>query len=261
MTKVIINLEELQKRQADENLVIIDLRDEEIYNQGHFAGAINMVANKYFIGKETYLPNLDQLGEALGEKGISNASEIILYDGGSFRQAARAYFVFNYLNHHKLSILDDEKIDYKLTTDIPVRKKAEYSIQPIESRAVGINYIEEKLMDDSSMLIDSRSAERYLGVKEPKYKQAGHIPNARNYESKSVFTENGSWRSPEELKEHYKHLNEKDEVIVSCGSGGSACLNFVGLKVAGFENVKMYSGGFSEWIDNGKEIKSGKTKA
>lgn len=261
MAKVIINLEELQKRQADDNLVIIDLRDEETYNQGHLAGAVNLVAKKYFIGKETYLPNSDELGEALGERGISNTSEIVLYDGGSFRQAARAYFVFYYLNHHEVSILDAEGADYKLTTDIPKRRRLNYSIQPIESRAVSINYIEEKLTNDSSMLIDSRSAERYLGVKEPKYKQAGHIPNATNYVSESVFTEDGSWRSPEELKEHYKHLTEKEEVIVSCGSGGSACLNLVGLKIAGFENVKMYSGGFSEWIDNGNEIKSGTKKA
>lgn len=34
-----------------------------------------------------------------------------------------------------------------------------------------------------------------------------------------------------ELKEHYQHLENKEEVIVSCRSCGSACLNLVSLKM------------------------------
>lgn len=223
----------------DDNIAVIDLRSEEAFKLGHLSGAIYLPAEKYFIGKNTYLPDLTKLGEALEEKGISNTSEIVLYDDGNFRQAARAYFVFYYLNHPQVTILYDKEADYKLTTKVPKRIK-KYSVQPIESRAVSIDYIEEKLTDDSSMLIDSRSAERYRGEEEPKYKQTGHIPNAINYTSGSAFTEEGRWRSPEELKEHYQHLENKEEVIVSCGSGGSACLNLVGLKIADIEHVKMY---------------------
>lgn len=255
MPKVIVSLKELKANQTDENLVIIDLRTKEAYEKGHLAGAINLDAKKYFIGKEAYLPNLTELGLALSEKGISNNSEIVLFDDGNLRQAARAYFVFYYLNHNQVAILDDQATEDQLTTKVREINKTNYIIKPIESRAVSTDYIKEKLADGSSLLIDSRSEERYLGKKEPKYKQAGHIPNAVNYESKAVFTENGTWRSAEELKAHYKDLEKQEEVIVSCGSGGSACLNLVGLKIAGIKNVKMYSGGFSEWIDEGNEIK------
>lgn len=68
MPKVIVSLKELKANQTDENLVIIDLRSKEAYEKGHLAGAINLDAKKYFIGKEAYLPNLTELGLALSEK-------------------------------------------------------------------------------------------------------------------------------------------------------------------------------------------------
>jgi thiosulfate/3-mercaptopyruvate sulfurtransferase len=37
-------------------------------------------------------------------------------------------------------------------------------------------------------------------------------------------------------------------VIVYCGSGVTASPNFVALKLAGFSNVKLYAGSWSDWI-------------
>ena len=38
------------------------------------------------------------------------------------------------------------------------------------------------------------------------------------------------------------------ETIVYCGSGVTACPNIVALKLAGFQNVKLYAGSWSDWI-------------
>ncbi len=264
MSKIIINPEELKKKRAHSSLIILDLRSEEAYDRGHIKGAIHLEGKKHFTGQTTYLPDLTELGKTLGEKGINNTAKIVLYDEGNYRTSAKAYYVFYYLNHKELAILDGgiegwENENNELTTEKSQFKKTNYVISPIESRAVSTEYIKEKLTDDSSVLIDSRSTERFLGKKEPKYKKAGHIPNAVNYVSKDVFTEDGKWRSPNELKEHFQNLKNQDEVIVSCGSGGSACLNLVGLKIAGIENVKMYSDGFSKWIDKGYKIEQEET--
>jgi thiosulfate/3-mercaptopyruvate sulfurtransferase len=37
-------------------------------------------------------------------------------------------------------------------------------------------------------------------------------------------------------------------MIVYCGSGVTAAPNFIALKAAGFEKVKLYLGSFSDWI-------------
>ena len=63
-----------------------------------------------------------------------------------------------------------------------------------------------------------------------------------------MFTEAGLWKDSTELAKHFSALKESDEIIVSCGSGVSACPNIVALKMAGFEHVKLYPGSFSDWI-------------
>src|SRR5699024_10992705 len=114
--------------------------------------------------------------------------------------------------------------------------------------------IKEVLGKNSVALIDSRSYERYAGMKEPKYKEAGHIPGAVNYHSKNVFDESGKWRNATELQENFAPLKTKETVIASCGSGGSACLNAVALLEAGFDDVALYPGGYSEWLDKGEDV-------
>ena len=73
-----------------------------------------------------------------------------------------------------------------------------------------------------------------------------------------MLQEDGQWKSVEALKEHFSSLPRTEEIIVSCGSGVSACPNVVALKQAGYENVKLYPGSYSDWIsyeDNDVETK------
>src|SRR5699024_9185592 len=95
---------------------------------------------------------------------------------------------------------------------------------------------------------DSRAYNRYIGEVEPLYDKAGHIPGAKHYFWKDVLEDEGHWKSIPALKEHFHPLHEAEKIIVSCGSGISACPNVVALKRAGFENVTLYPGSFSDWI-------------
>jgi thiosulfate/3-mercaptopyruvate sulfurtransferase len=47
-------------------------------------------------------------------------------------------------------------------------------------------------------------------------------------------------------------LEKDDAIIVYCGSGVSACPNVIALEEAGFSNVKLYSGSWSDWISYGE---------
>ena len=77
---------------------------------------------------------------------------------------------------------------------------------------------------------------------------AGHIPGARSFFWKGVLGENGAWLSAAEQEQHFAALRDADEIIVYCGSGVTACPNVLGLSEAGFDNVKLYSGSWSDWI-------------
>src|SRR5699024_9290462 len=90
--------------------------------------------------------------------------------------------------------------------------------------------------------------QRYLGEEEPLYKKAGHIPGAKNFYWKDVFHDDGKWKDIAQLEKHLASFRKDDKIIVSCGSGISACTNIVALKRSGFRNVMLYPGSYSDWI-------------
>lgn len=108
--------------------------------------------------------------------------------------------------------------------------------------------MKRKVKQDESVLVDSREKQRYLGEVEPLYSKAGHIPGAKNFFWKDVLKSNGKWKSASELQSHFSSLSHEQEIIVSCGSGVSACPNILALKQAGFKNIKLYPGSYSDWI-------------
>lgn len=100
----------------------------------------------------------------------------------------------------------------------------------------------------SDVLIDSREAPRYRGEVEPMDKTAGHIPGARNRFWKDALGADGQWKNTEAQRTRFADLQPDDRLIVYCGSGVTACPNVLALEEAGFKNVRLYAGSWSDWI-------------
>lgn len=259
---MIITAQQLNELLTTEQLIVIDVSHKEapfttgreVYEQEHIPGAIFLDIKEDLTGKNSFVPNLVELAEKLGKLGVTNEHKIVLYDRGTNRQVSKAFLVFTYLGHKQLTILQGgfnewKEAGYEVTSQIPSYETATYEPNPNEQIVLNIDDIKARMDDKTSTLIDSRAYDRYTGEKEPKYKKAGHIPGAKNYFSRDVLDDN-LWKDASKLKEHFDRIDEEQEVIVSCGSGNSACLNFVALKAAGYDNVKIYPGGFSEWIED-----------
>ena len=58
----------------------------------------------------------------------------------------------------------------------------------------------------------------------------------------------GYYKPVEVQKQRFNDINPEKQIIVYCGSGVTAAPNFLALKAAGFEKVKLYLGSFSDWI-------------
>ncbi|NOU81897.1 sulfurtransferase [Paenibacillus sp. LMG 31459] len=98
------------------------------------------------------------------------------------------------------------------------------------------------------ILIDSRANERYHGRNETLDPVGGHIPGAVNYFWKDTQNADGSFKSADELAAHFAGLDKEAEIIVYCGSGVTACPNVLALEKAGYKNVRLYAGSWSDWI-------------
>lgn len=97
------------------------------------------------------------------------------------------------------------------------------------------------------MLIDSREQKRYLGIEEPIDRIAGHIPTAINKPWMEGL-ENGFFKSKTEQENRFADIAKNKPIIVYCGSGVTATPNYIALKKAGYSNVRLYAGSYSDWV-------------
>jgi thiosulfate/3-mercaptopyruvate sulfurtransferase len=264
----IINVEELvEKITNNPEVVIVDARfqlnDSEAgkraYKESHLPGAVYFDLEEDLSSKPAKhggnhpLPDVAVFAEKLGQAGIDQDTTVVVYDKGNDMFAPRFWWDLYYMGHNQVYILDGG-FDAWLKAGRPVskevlKKKLKTFIPYVRSdEIVNMERIRQNITSKKATLIDSRGYDRYLGKTEPMYKKAGHIPGAKNYFWMNVLDANGNWKSNLELESHFAKLDKTKEIIVSCGSGVSATPNVIALKMAGFKDVKLYPGSFSDWI-------------
>ncbi|MNM35578.1 3-mercaptopyruvate sulfurtransferase [compost metagenome] len=271
MLKDIVSTRWLLARMYEPELVIADCRfllaDPEAgrsaYQADHIPGAVYLHLEEQLSaplgrhGGRHPLPDPEALAEVLGRAGISRDNIVVAYDdqGGSF--AARLWWLLRYLGHDRVYVMDQgysawKDANFPVTEDQPVRIPTAFVPSPRPEMLASVD--EVRLVSahagaaSSPLLIDSREPRRYAGLEEPIDAKAGHIPGAVNRFWKDVLDDQGQWKSAEELKTQFAGIEPDQEVIVYCGSGVTACPNVLALKRAGYNNVKLYAGSWSDWI-------------
>lgn len=264
----IVSPEWLAEHLNDSNLVIVDCRfvlgqpeeGRKAYELDHIPGAHYLDLDKDLSGpvKEHGgrhpLPDLGTFSLRVGSIGIGSGAVVVAYDDQGGTNAARLWWLLQFLNHTEVYILDRgyahwKSAGYPVTNQVPTEVASRvFSTKVQRHMLASIDEVRDKLGRPGTVLIDSRESKRYLGLEEPIDPVAGHIPGARNYFWKDSLNEEGAWRSVEEQAERFSELDPNDEIIVYCGSGVSACPNVLSLQAAGFPRVKLYSGSWSDWI-------------
>ncbi len=254
-------------------LIIVDCRytlgqpnvGREAYAAGHIPGAVYLDLEQDLSGPKSGhggrhpLPDLGAFTLMLGKIGIDDTAKVVVYDDQGGAMASRFWWMLHFLGHINVFILDGGFSQWK-TAGYPI----DNLIQPIYARAnpqersfkprvqnhllVSMDDVKARLGSNETVLIDSREERRYLGLEEPIDAVAGHIPGAINAFWKDSLNASGQWKTSEEQQERFASLPADKELIVYCGSGVTATPNFVALKEAGFENVKLYAGSWSDWI-------------
>ncbi|RPF55812.1 sulfurtransferase [Aquisalibacillus elongatus] len=207
------------------------------------------------IGGRHPLPPLDAFIKRLTNRGINQQTPVIIYDQNR-AFASRMYWLLNLIGHPKVYLMNgglEEWLDhgYPTTQNNTVTQKNDYGSYNVHESLLADQAYVKKHKDQSDVtLIDSRSYERYIGAHEPIDHKAGHIPGAKNSEWTNILDENKRFKTKEELQAYFSPYLNKKEIIVYCGSGVTAAPNVVALWEAGFSNVRLYVGSFSDWISN-----------
>jgi thiosulfate/3-mercaptopyruvate sulfurtransferase len=238
----------------------------QCYNQDHIPGALYCDLEKDLTGPiENHggrhpIPNKESLEKLFSQLGISNETHVVTYDDQGGAMAARLWFLLRYAGHRNVSILDGgfthwKKAGLPTTSEIHNVRQTSFVGNFQSSMVVDMMDVKEALTNNDTTLIDSREESRYKGIQEPIDPVAGHIPTAVNYFWKELLDNEGKWKSDHELKKRFSTLPKDKTYIVYCGSGVTACPNVLALLKAGFQNVKLYGGSWSDWCSyNENEI-------
>ncbi|ANY66062.1 3-mercaptopyruvate sulfurtransferase [Paenibacillus sp. BIHB 4019] len=271
----------LLERLGAENTVIVDTRylltepetGRKSYEEAHIPGAYYADLSHDLSGPKRPdgeggrhpLPEPEVLAAFLGRIGIGNQTTVVAYDNQGGAMASRLRWLLEWMGHEgQVYVLEGgftawQAADYPVSLEEP-EVVAGVIFEPAlrDGILVSRSYVKESIGKDGIVIIDSREAPRYRGEVEPMDPAAGHIPGAINHfwvESRHV---DGVWKSPEEQAERFAALSKDDEIIVYCGSGVTATPNFFALQEAGFKNVKLYAGSWSDWSsDVGNPVAKG----
>ena len=275
----VVEKEWLMDNLENEEVIIIDCRFDlnqpelgrEQYKNSHIPSAFYFDLKHQLSGPITKhggrhpLPDIDTFRIEIEKVGIDHSKTVIAYDEGGGQYASRLWWLMKYIGHEKIYILNEgfsgwKAANFPVTTEIPEAKPTNYKVNIQKEMLASFEEVKEIVENttDESVLIDSRASERYLGKVEPMDKIPGHIPGALN----KVWDESlheGSFKNEEEQRERFSEIDKDEPVVVYCGSGVTATPNYIALKMAGFTDVKLYAGGYSDWVSyEDNEIEKGK---
>ncbi len=106
------------------------------------------------------------------------------------------------------------------------------------------------LTDPAAAVLDARTRERFAGTApEPRPGlRGGHMPGAVNLPFAALQDANGLMRPAGELRAAFRALTGgRERLYLSCGSGVTACVLALGADLAGYGEIAVYDGSWSEW--------------
>lgn len=271
MSALLVTLEQLNALPA--NARIVDVRwklgdptaGRVLFEQGHIPGAVyvdmdeDLAAAPGSRGRHP-LPSPHDFEAAMRRAGIGAQSWVVAYDDGG-AGAARLWWLLRHFGHESISLLDGGYPAWLAAGGVPetgpgqVAAVGDFTARPREGDAIDLEELEQALASGGMHLLDARAPERWRGEVEPVDRQPGRIPGSLNAPVSDNLRD-GRFRSADELRRRYAELGVLDgkPIVVSCGSGVSACVDLVGLELAGIDGARLYPGSFSEWIARGKPL-------
>lgn len=256
-----------------------DLKDgawgRDQYLAGHIPGAVFADLNDDLSGPRDGrtgrhpLPAVDVLAATIGRLGISNDTQVVVYDQDTGLYASRLWWSLRYLGHTTVALLDGgwakwtrEGRPSAAGDERPAAARFTPSVR--RGSAVTVEQVKALVDDGRTRLIDARGPERFEGREETVDKVAGHIPGAVNHFYKWNLGADGTMLPPDELRDRFRAVlgnHTPGQAVMYCGSGVSACHNLLAMEHAGLHGTPLYVGSWSEWsADPGRPVETGPSR-
>jgi thiosulfate/3-mercaptopyruvate sulfurtransferase len=254
----------LEKNLNNPKLRLIEVSvDTGVYERGHIQGAVNFKWHTDLVDPvKRDIASKENFEKLLRQAGINNDSTIVIYGDSNNWFAAWGAWVFDVYGVKNVKLLDGGRKKWEaekrpltpLATQVAAGNvKVSDANNSLRARLIDVVAIANKKSDTA--LVDIRSPDEFTGkifapagVQETAIR-AGHIPGAVNVPWGQAVAEDGTFKSPEELRKVYAAvgIDGKKPIITYCRIGERSSHTWFALsKILGY-NVRNYDGSWTEY--------------
>ncbi|WP_418285118.1 sulfurtransferase [Halorubrum sp. DTA46] len=249
-----------------EDVVVLDARDPDRFRRSRVYGARRAPVDALSAQDRTdggLVPDVDAIATVLGDLGVAPDDDVVVYGASVGSRVTRVAFALAALGHAgDISVLNGGFGAWNGRVGTGSRDRVssvDYEPDPAESAWVTREWIADRVgsfNEGGPGLVDVRVPEAYLGAPgsdalDPDHDRHGHLPGAINVH----WVGNVAGRrmtDPARLVRLYEaeaDLDRNAPVVVYGDENVDPTSTWLTLRAIGFEDVRLYDGGFGEWAN------------
>ena len=199
------------------------------------------------------LPSAETFAAYLGGMGINHRDRIVVYDSHGLFSAARVWWMLRVFGCQQVAVLDGglpawQTAGYSLDAGAELAEKVEFVCQPNMASLVHADDVLAALQEDDVVVLDARPHARFMAIEKEARPglRSGHMPGACSMPFMDLQRD-GALLPVDELQQVLGDYLHHRQVIATCGSGITAAVIFLALRVCGYSEAKLYDGSWAEW--------------
>lgn len=256
---MIITAAELIRKLPEGRLVPVDVRPEAAWREATIPGAISLNVYDYFI------PESDEVGiagmaagarEAFDRLGLGKDRLPVFFEEQTGMISPRGLWFYELVGLQGGLILDGGIEAWKAAGgDIAPGSGTPDAIRQSDGavafRRELVASTDEVLRHDADIFDVRRRTEFEGTFLHPCCARAGRIPHS-HFAFYEDMLKDGQYRPADEIRDIAENagLSPDREIITYCHRGARAATALYGLKLAGYDKVKIYVGSWHEWAGN-----------
>jgi diguanylate cyclase (GGDEF)-like protein len=252
---------------TSKDIVVIDVRSESEYNNGHINVAVN------FPEVFTYLPegittdkekkDFIEFYEVLFSKaGIGKNELVVFYEDKFTLKSPRGLTILKYLGYdeNKIKVLDGGYSQWS-SLGFDISKKSIDNLPKKFTACIDksffVDYNEMLSLIDNPCVVklDVRDKDEWLGISSSPYSmhfapKKGRLPHAiwiewYNFITTDMLSVESLYKINNELQK--KNLKKDDDIVLYCFKGARLSNSYIALRKLGYKNIRIYFAGWNEW--------------
>ena len=203
------------------------------------------------------VPSPGRFARLMGALGVGNGSRVVFYDQKGLASAARGWWLMGLFGHDNAAVLDGG-----LPKWLKEGRRTQAGAPPAPApgtfrpdlratRLRGVGDVLRNVETGAELVLDARAAGRFTGaIPEPRVgMRSGHIPGSASLPYTDLLNADGTFRGVADLRARFAEagMGGARPPVTSCGSGVTACILTLGLRLAGLPEGAVYDGSWTEW--------------